>query len=462
MAFLAKLHRKLEIRRSNGMLLPYGLSVEANIFNPEVIDFISCDYISISRDLKFRDIYMNALQKWCDESDINPMGFNLSKNALSIGVQYPNDILYRIESMIEKFYCVNENGDDRAFLFKSGSEANLGFFGSVAEYNDYIVLDEYCHMTIKEGSKLSKINKNNVLLFKHNNIESLNGILAKISSSVHGSKRKGSDNNDDNDDEDSGVNVIIGVDSIYSMDGDIAPVLEILKLCDKYSGTLMHCGLFIDEAHTSAVYGKDGKGLICELFNNGNNGSLDYLKKYVIGRLMSLSKAIGASGSVIIGNKILHEYLSQYANSHIFTHCLAPAHAVAIECIYNNLFIKNECEVAEKRHYLNNILVPFYLKMQKKMIKNPKYHSKSNTFIQYIKMDDDKLCEIVGHNMCKNYKLAIAPLHTPVVPRNEARIRILLHAHNTKQEIIKLFNAFNTELEKYERTFKTQPRRSKL
>eukprot|EP01084_Bolivina_argentea_P308371 533217_1 len=314
------LANKLDNRKQNKKMIPFS-PVGLNGYSKDIIDFSSCDYLSLTRDREFCKIYMNALNDWCKKSIINPMGFNLGRNTIPSDFKYPNDIIFRMEKMIAEHHNA-----ESAFLFKSGTEANMGFFGCIASKNDFILLDELAHMSMKMGTKLSLTK--NIIYFKHNDMNNLENILNKIRNIKH--------NTDSN--------IIIGVDSMYSMDGDLAPIVEIVNLCDKYDSIL-----YVDEAHTTGMIGNYGSGLVCKL----------RLENKVFGRLISCSKAVSSSGSAIIGSKILFKYLAQYANTHIFSHVLSPANAIGIECVYK--YFKTDI-IKQRLNYVNNILVPFYLK----------------------------------------------------------------------------------------------------
>lgn len=113
---------------------------------------------------------------------------------------------------------------EAALLFNSGYDANIGLFSSIPQRNDVVICDQLVHNSIREGLRLGRQRKTH--FFSHNDIQELADILR------------------DERQLDPSCNIFVGVESIYSMDGDAAPVLEILKLCEKFEALLV-----IDEAH---------------------------------------------------------------------------------------------------------------------------------------------------------------------------------------------------------------------
>ncbi len=138
------------------------------------------------------------------------------------------------ESLIAEEFLADFFNSESSLIFNSGYDANLGFFSSVPQRGDFVFYDEYIHASIRDGLRLSFATSNS---FKHNNLVDLELKLSK----VHGVK-------------------YVVVESLYSMDGDMAPLIEIVELCSKYGAYLI-----VDEAHSGGVFGELGQGLVSEL-----------------------------------------------------------------------------------------------------------------------------------------------------------------------------------------------------
>jgi 8-amino-7-oxononanoate synthase len=177
-------------------------------------------------------------------------------------------------------------GTERALLFNSGYQANIGAIPVLAGEGDLILSDQLNHASIIDGCRLSKAS---VRVYKHINMDSLEGILKRSSKF----KRR-----------------LIVTDSLFSMDGDIAPLPDIVGLAEKYSALVM-----IDDAHGTGVLGEKGKGII-EHFGLWGKVAI---------QMGTLSKALGSFGAFIAGSHDLIDYLINKARSLIYTTALPPS-----------------------------------------------------------------------------------------------------------------------------------------
>lgn len=177
-------------------------------------------------------------------------------------------------------------GTDRALLFSSGYHANIGAISALAGQGDAILSDEWNHASIVDGCGLSKAE---VRIYKHADMNSLEENLRRSSRF----KRR-----------------LIVTDSVFSMEGDIAPLPDIVDLAQKYTASVM-----VDEAHGTGVLGKKGKGAI-EHF--GLEGRVDL-------QMGTLGKALGSFGAFIAGSEDLIRYLLNKARSLLYTTSLPPS-----------------------------------------------------------------------------------------------------------------------------------------
>lgn len=180
-------------------------------------------------------------------------------------------------------------GTEAALVFNTGYMANIGTISALTGRNDVIFSDELNHASIIDGCRLSKAR---TVIFRHSNLEHLEQCLAETACS--------------------GQRLIV-VDGVFSMDGDIAPLQEIVKLAKTYQALTM-----VDDAHATGILGQ-GRGTAAHF---GLEGQIDI-------QLGTLSKALAAEGGYVAGSRQLIEYLVNAARSFIFSTALAPATVAA-------------------------------------------------------------------------------------------------------------------------------------
>lgn len=173
----------------------------------------------------------------------------------------------RLENRLSSFFRA-----EGALLFNSGFDANVGLWSSLPGSEDYIVYDELVHASCHDGMRASRVPQQRRLPFKHNDVESLRKVLLECISREKdvGSGKK---------------SVWIGIEALYSMDGDLAPLNEI-TLCVEACLPKMNGHIVVDEAHSTGLYGEQGRGLVCAL-GLANRISI---------RLHTFGKAMACSG----------------------------------------------------------------------------------------------------------------------------------------------------------------------
>lgn len=185
---------------------------------------------------------------------------------------------------------------DSCLLVGSGYLANLGAVSSLAGRKDYIIADKYCHASLIDGAVLSRAK---LYRFRHNSLDDLRKILSNISS-VRATSAK----------------VLIVTESVFSMDGDCAPLAGILELAREFDAMLL-----IDEAHALGVFGKQGRGLVPELGEHSAS-------VIVTG---TLSKSLASYGGFIACEKSFYRWCSNKARSFVYSTALPPASVVIAE-----------------------------------------------------------------------------------------------------------------------------------
>lgn len=233
-----------------------------NIF--PTIDFCSNDYLGFTK-INTSELTVNSLKSGSTGSRL------ISGNSIEIEL---------VEKKIAKFHNAQA-----ALIFNSGYDANLGLLSSVPQKNDLILIDELCHASIYDGIRLSNAKH---FKFKHNDAIYLNELIQRHLDNFE--------------------NIFIVVESVYSMDGDTAPLLEFVHLKNK----LKNVFLIVDEAHALGVFGKKGKGLCNKL----------KIENDCFARIYTYGKAMGAHGATIVGNNDLRNFLINFCRPFIYTTAL--------------------------------------------------------------------------------------------------------------------------------------------
>jgi 8-amino-7-oxononanoate synthase len=248
-----QLESKLDSRKSKSRFRQLTTS------GPDSVDFSSNDFLSLSTSPVLRKAFIDEL-KGSNYEEGFPLGSGGSR-LLDGNSRYADEL----EQSIASFH-----GAQAGLLWNSGFDANSGLFACVPQPGDVIVHDELIHASVHDGMRLSRSSK--TLPFEHNSIESLRQALENLIN--------------ENPKIKNGVNsVFIAIESIYSMDGDIAPLADIVKLKEE----LFPAGnghIIIDEAHGTGVLGPLGRGLVCELG----------LEDKVFARLHTFGKSLACTG----------------------------------------------------------------------------------------------------------------------------------------------------------------------
>lgn len=192
------------------------------------------------------------------------------------------DLLNQLEDLLADF-----KHEEAVMCFQSGLNCNIGTIQAIVEKGDLIISDELNHASIIDGVRLSKADK---AIYKHADTKDLERILKE--------KR------------DQYRNVLIITDGVFSMDGDLAPLPEIVELAEQYDAMT-----YVDDAHGSGVLGTSGRGTV-DHFNL--HGRVDF----IIG---TLSKAIGVVGGYVASKQVTKEWLSHRARPLLFSTALPPA-----------------------------------------------------------------------------------------------------------------------------------------
>lgn len=337
------------------------------------VDFTSNDYLGFARseELKKR-IYEN--EKACSEVGIGSTGSRLLTGNSNLAEE--------VEQQIARFH-----NSETALIFNSGYDANVGLFSSLGRNVKYIVYDELIHASVHDGMRLSRTE---LISFKHNDVSSLNEVLSDLKGAT-----------------------IVAVESVYSMEGDLAPLKEILEVVKRHNADLI-----VDEAHAVGLFG-EGRGRVPELG----------LEAEVYARLVTFSKALGCHGAAVLGNDNLRQFLINHARPLIFSTFLADHALIAVKSAYDML--------SDTDYSKLNI---------SKVIRLFNQSIKGVPGVRVIGGESPILGVIVAGNthvravaeMVQNDGFDVRPIVSPTVPKGTERIRICLHEFNTEDEVVGL------------------------
>lgn len=285
---------------------------------------------------------------------------------------------------------------EAALIFNSGYDANLGLFSSLPQKGDTIIYDEFVHASVRDGIRLSFANS---FSFRHNDVPDLRKKLQKADrmSPIASAMAQGT--------------IFVAVESLYSMDGDLAPLEEISQLCKEYDALLI-----VDEAHSGGVFGKGGRGLCREL------GIADS----VFIRLFTFGKAYGAHGAAVCCSDEVREFLINFARSFIYTTALPEA------MVRHILYQIEQSKDERLRERLQVNIAHFSGEIQSTL-------SSVRSPIQIIEFPDLEMCKSKAQQL-QEAGFAVKAILPPTVPSGSQRLRICIHAFNTKEEIDQLIS----------------------
>lgn len=373
--------QSLEKRRKNN-------SLRSLVPENSLVDFCSTDYLGFARSAELRETFLSALQNLVPTSS----GW-VGTGTGSTGSRLMRGNYTFTEAFEQKIASFHKA--EAALLFNSGYDTNVGFFSSVPQRGDILLHDELIHVSSRDGMRLSLANKYS---FRHNDLNHLEERLKKFTSKNSHS-------------------VFVAVESVYSMDGDFAPLKEIAGLCENHGARLV-----VDEAHSTGVFGRQGEGLVADLG----------LEKKVFAVVHTFGKGLGCHGGAILGSKILREFLINFSHSFIYSTAIPPVNVIALDCAYDYLFISNN-----NRQLISQLVNLFkeYIKSECRIELLP-----SNSPIQCIIIPGNEKVKSVAKKV-QEKGFDVRAVLSPSVPQNRERLRICLHSFNTKTEVTGLVDS---------------------
>ncbi len=373
---------KIQALKDDGVYrdLPINYGPCTNVINlngKSVVNLSSNNYLGLANHPRVKKASMDALEKY---------GVGAGSVRTIVGNQ---DLLEDLETLLAEF-----KHEEAVMCFQSGLNCNIGTIQAITERGDLIISDALNHASIIDGVRLSRADK---AVYKHNDMEDLERIL----------KEKRDDYN----------NVLIITDGVFSMDGDLAPLPEIVKLAKTYN-----CLTYVDDAHGSGVLGKSGRGTVDHF---GLHGEIDF----IIG---TLSKAIGVIGGYVATKKNVKAWLLHRARPLLFSTALPPAATAAT--------IESVKMLMESEAYTE------------KLWKNAAYFKQALKDLGFdIGISETPITPVMIGSESKTMAFSKALLEQgvfvsgivfPTVPKGSGRCRVMLSASHTKEDLDKAIAAF--------------------
>ncbi len=272
---MAQIEEFLKARERQGLLrslnpISWRGNGKIKIKDREYFDFSSNDYLGLSHHPQLIEAAKSALDKF---------GASSSASRLMSG---DLELHHQLEERIARF-----KNKEAALFFNSGYQANVGIISSFYGRGDGIFFDRLAHASLIDGSFLSRAQ---ILRFAHNDTGHLESLLKRQRDKFKGA--------------------LIVTESVFSMDGDKAPLRDLVEIKEKY-----HCEIFVDEAHATGIFGKRGSGVVEE---EGLEEKIDFI-------MGTFSKAMGGFGAYLAASKERIEYLINVCRSFIYSTALPPA-----------------------------------------------------------------------------------------------------------------------------------------
>src|SRR5437762_8876999 len=355
---------------------------EVQIAGRRLINFSSNDYLGLASDLRLREAAIGAIKEF---------GVGAGASRLVSGTQSPH---LRLESELAKWKQA-----EAALSFSSGYAAALGTVPALVSKDDVILLDKLCHASLIDGAKLSGAI---LRIFPHNH-------LGKLEEHLEWVRR-----------QHPGKRILILTESVFSMDGDRAPLRELIELKKRFGALLM-----LDEAHAVGVIGPNGRGL----------AAAQNLSDDVDVQMGTLSKALGASGGYICGSRSLIEWLINRARSFIYSTAPPPAIVAAALAAVNFL---GSSEGEERR-----LLLWERIGLMKDLIPRNELNEKAvvanSAIFPWIVGYEQAAIELAASLQSEGF--LVPAIRYPTVAKGSARLRITVTASHGENQIRSLCGA---------------------
>ena len=378
---LAALQKELNQRKTDGLLRqrrlldsPQAEHIVAN--DKKYLSFCSNDYLGLANHPKL----IAAMQQAAGESGVGSGASNL----ITGHHRYHDEL----EKKLAKFV-----GMPATLVFSTGYMANIGVVSALMGRDDAVFCDKLNHACLNDGAILSRAEFHR---FAHNDVAALEKLL-KASKAKH---------------------KLIAVDAVFSMDGDIAPIPDYLRLCEQYDAYL-----YIDDAHGFGVLGEHGKGSMSHF----------KLKSPRVIMMATLGKAAGVAGAFVAGEQVVIDYLIQKARSYVYSTPAPPALSATLAASVN-LIEQGDDLRAHLQHLITTLKQNLHLNKWQLM--------PSETAVQPLVIGSNQAALALSEHL-QSLGILVPAIRPPTVPVNTARLRISLSATHTEKDVVLLADALN-------------------
>ncbi|HET6464198.1 MAG TPA: 8-amino-7-oxononanoate synthase [Nitrospiria bacterium] len=354
---------------------PHGHPGRVMIEGRSVILLSSNNYLGLADHPRIKEAAITAIRQY---------GFGSGASRLISGNAPPHEAL---EERIAQF-----KQTESALVFSTGYMANLGVLSCLIPSQGLLIADRLCHASLIDGCRMSGCR---FRVFEHGDLDQLERMLAKRPADQP---------------------TLIVTDGVFSMDGDIAPLPNLVELAERHGAAV-----FVDDAHATGVIGKEGRGTL-EHFG---------LKPGRVFQMGTLGKALGGFGAYVAGSRVLIDYLINKAKTFIYTTALPPASAAAALAAFD--LLREEPERRE-RLWQNRAYYADGLKSLGFDLLN------SETPIIPIMIGDDRSAMTVSQRLLEAGVFAPA-IRPPTVPKGTSRIRTTIMASHTREDLDRVLDS---------------------
>lgn len=351
--------------------------------SPHIVDdgkpylaFCSNDYLGLANHPQLINALQQGTQQW---------GVGAGAAHLVSGHFSPH---HQLENQLADFL-----GKPAALLFSTGYMANLGVVQALIGKADTVFADKLNHASLNDAMLLSRAQ---VKRFRHGDMKQLAGMLVQTTS---------------------GRKLII-TDAVFSMDGDIAPLLELLALCEQHDAWLL-----VDDAHGFGVLGEQGRGSLSHFG----------IASPRIIYMATLGKAAGVSGAFVAAEQVVIDTLINHARSYVYTTATPPALSVVL-----SESLRLIAQGDAKRAHLQNLIA----QLRNGLSDLPWQLMPSHTAIQPLLIGDNQQTLQLSEGL-RERGIWVAAIRPPTVPQGTARLRITLSAAHSATDVDQLIKALH-------------------
>ena len=340
---------------------------KAGVIRKGLINFASYNYLGLSYRPEVKEAIKAAVDRFGAGSSGSPI---LSGNTA---------LLQQLAQDVARF-----KGKEASLIFPTGYSANVGLIAGLMRAGDLVVADQYAHASVVDGMILSKAHSR---FFRHNRAEDLDRKLKDF----EGKK-------------------LVVVEGVYSMDGDLATLPEIVEVCKARGARIL-----IDEAHSAFLFGENGRG-VAEHF--GLEAEIDI-------HLGTFSKSLGGQGGFVAGSKALIDYLRGFSRSRFFSCALAPPVTAGLIAALD--LVKTEPQLRQR--LWENVAF-----MQKRLRDAGVDVGDSESQVVPIMIRNDSTIFGIGEELLRE-GVFINPVKYPAVGKHKSRFRMSISAAHTREEM---------------------------